>query len=98
MLAKSTTTSKKETNLINKKIVAEQKKVEASSLNALNSYGKASINFKGAQRKIVDAGEEDVTTGQTETSSTHLKPNIQLFAQIHNKKKCFSHATHNSEL
>ena len=31
----------------NKEVVAQSKQVEASALNALNSYGKASINFKG---------------------------------------------------
>lgn len=35
----------------NKEVVAQSKQVEASALNALNSYGKASINFKGTNKK-----------------------------------------------
>ena len=43
---------KKETKVNkNKEVVAQSKQVEASALNALNSYGKASINFKGANDK-----------------------------------------------
>ena len=45
---------KKENNVNKKKeVVAQSKQIEASSLNALNSYGKASINFKGTTKKAL---------------------------------------------